>query len=249
MKLQYLGDSKDAFKWDLVHQLATSLGIQTAMLSLMMTDDDSSGQGSTQPSRFPADSEIIQYCMWLHANRSLKSLLEMPSRLGGLYKLSIADLEVKFTESVPDYFKFIKSTNSRLILLDPDNGFEPKKKTNKHLAYADLVQLHAGSPDLVTITFHHHRRKKFSDDFRAIRDSIAKLDNALFPFGLYWNDLMFVITCGDLLEKSLGEFCMLYASKKAGAVKVFHPNYSENTYFGEKGAEQIMKINGKVASF
>jgi len=43
MKLQYLGDSKDSFKWDYHDFLARGLGYSKFTIALMMTPDDDDG--------------------------------------------------------------------------------------------------------------------------------------------------------------------------------------------------------------
>ena len=40
MKLQYLGDSKDSFKWDYHHFLMEALGYSQLTIAWMLTPDD-----------------------------------------------------------------------------------------------------------------------------------------------------------------------------------------------------------------
>ena len=50
MKLQYLGDSKDSFKWDYHDFLVAELGYPLLNIALMMTPDDAGNDGQSHPS-------------------------------------------------------------------------------------------------------------------------------------------------------------------------------------------------------
>jgi len=62
MKLQYLGDSKDSFKWDYHDYLTETIGFKLLNILFMMTPDDNTNEGNTKPDWFPARDEIIQFC-------------------------------------------------------------------------------------------------------------------------------------------------------------------------------------------
>jgi hypothetical protein len=51
MKRQYLGDSKDCFKWDYHDYLMSALGYKILNILLMMTPDDKSNDGKTKPDK------------------------------------------------------------------------------------------------------------------------------------------------------------------------------------------------------
>lgn len=59
MKLQYLGDSKDSFKWDYLDSLVGALGYDRLKIAWMMTSDDQGPDGKTSPEHFPARPEIL----------------------------------------------------------------------------------------------------------------------------------------------------------------------------------------------
>jgi hypothetical protein len=54
MKRQYLGDSKDSFKWDYHDFMTRTLGFHYFQVVWMMTPDDKGSHGQTVPERFPA---------------------------------------------------------------------------------------------------------------------------------------------------------------------------------------------------
>ncbi len=85
MKLQYLGDSKDSFKWDYHDFLVSELKYPLLNIALMMTPDDGSNDGKTRPSLFPAREEIISFCQFLRENRSIDSIRNLPLITGASY--------------------------------------------------------------------------------------------------------------------------------------------------------------------
>lgn len=54
MKRQYLGDSKDSFKWNYLHALVDALGYDRLRIAWLWTPDDHGPDGRTDPERFPA---------------------------------------------------------------------------------------------------------------------------------------------------------------------------------------------------
>ncbi len=85
MKLQYLGDSKDSFKWDYHDFLASELNYPVFNVVLMMTPDDGGNDGKSNPSLFPARAEIIEFCQDLRENRSIETIMSLPAKSGASY--------------------------------------------------------------------------------------------------------------------------------------------------------------------
>lgn len=80
MKLQYLGDSKDSFKWDYHDFLVSKLEYPLLNIALMMTPDDGGNDGKTEPSSFPAKGEIIEFCHSLKENQSIDLIKNIPKK-------------------------------------------------------------------------------------------------------------------------------------------------------------------------
>lgn len=196
MKLQYLGDSKDCFKWDYHHFLADALGAEQLQVVWMMTPDDGSTHGATPPDRFPARPEILALCRDLRTTRNPELLLTLPQLTGARYAMTFRDpasdsepgsrgLEPALLES----FDLCPAPRS-VILLDPDNGFEPERNpTSRHLRYADLGALVGRLPESSLITvFQHFRRRAFTADLARIRERL----HGGHSTALYWQSVMFV---------------------------------------------------------
>lgn len=60
MKLQYLGDSKDSFKWDYHDYLIRELGYPVLVIGLMLTPDDDTNHGQSDPSQYPAQTKCFK---------------------------------------------------------------------------------------------------------------------------------------------------------------------------------------------
>lgn len=191
MKLQYLGDSKDSFKWDYHHFLVQALGYSQLKIAWTISPDDNSSEGKTSPELFPASPVIIELCKKLRTTRNPELLLELPTATGANYQVSFHP-EAHLNDSAsPSFFSGISIENQQVIFLDPDKGFEPERSsTDKHVRYADLDSLIKSiPPDTVVTVFQHHRRKKFTDDLARIRERML----SGYSTAIYWQSLMFVI--------------------------------------------------------
>lgn len=192
MKLQYLGDSKDSFKWDYLNALTEALDYRQLRIAWMLTPDDPGNDGRTAPERYPARPEILALCKRLRSNRNPDLVAELPDATQAPYSISFHSPAHRFTADIRGaYFATLRPEAHEILFMDPDNGFEPERSfSTKHLRYAELEQILQAAPaDFVAVVFQHHRRRKFSDDF-------ARICNRLLPMGhataIYWQSLMFV---------------------------------------------------------
>ncbi len=192
MKLQYLGDSKDSFKWDYHDYLVSQLDYPIFKIALMMTPNDRSTDGQTRPSLFPARNEIIDFCHELRDSRSIETIKVLPAKSGASYKVILHKDGDRFNNRNRDqYFAGFNDSKAQLVFLDPDNGFEPEKSFNeKHVTYSDvsnlLEQLSNGS---VVSVFQHSRRVSFPKDFARIRKRLR----SGYSTAIFWHSLMFVL--------------------------------------------------------
>ena len=191
MKLQYLGDSKDCFKWDYHDFLVSRLEYSLFNIVLMRTPDDGGNDGNTHPSQFPARMPVIHFCEQLRIDRSFDSIMALPRKTGASYKIELHKKDMYISNSNrSEYFSALKTGNRQLLLLDPDNGFEPEKSiTEKHVSYKDISSILDQLPEKTVVSvFQHHRRKSFGDDFARIKERIE----SGFSTAIYWHSLMFV---------------------------------------------------------
>lgn len=191
MKRQYLGDSKDSFKWDYHDFLAAALGFPRLQVALMLTPDDGGTEGRSSPERFPARVPVLDLCRDLRNSRDIGEIAGLPRRTGSLYQLTLHLGGSLFAGADrTGYFSGFDREGDALVFLDPDNGFEPERScSDKHVRYAEVAQvLWQLSGDSVVSVFQHHRRLSFPDDFARIRRRLGSFHST----ALYWHSLMFV---------------------------------------------------------
>ena len=191
MKLQYLGDSKDSFKWDYHDFLAEAMKAPALDVLFMMTPDDGGVDGKTHPSLFPARSTIIDFCHEVRSSRSIEKVKLLPQFTNAKYHVNIHREEQHFSnQNRMEYFGILPNNSSSLLFLDPDNGFEPEKSCGeKHISYNDIHNLLCQLPhEAVISVFHHFRRIPFANDFKRIKERLGDCHAT----AIYWHSLMFV---------------------------------------------------------
>lgn len=191
MKLQYLGDSKDSFKWDYHDYLLKEMAYPIFNIILMMTPDDKSNEGKSHPTLFPARKEIIDFCYDLRSERDIRLIFELPHRTGSDYVINLHKPEMILTNNNRRiYFSGLAEKQNQILFLDPDNGFEPEHSfSEKHVLYSDITSLlELIDNESVISIFQHFRRVNFQKDFERIK---SKLSNH-YATAIYWNFLMFV---------------------------------------------------------
>ena len=202
MKLQYLGDSKDAFKWDYLDFLARRVDVTYLDIIPMKTPDDRSGEGKTPSSRFPSSDSVQKFCHHLKGNRSFDELRKLPRKTGGKYEVRLhkPNHNFKHVKQYRDaYFSDMpcEQDSGRVLFLDPDIGFQPPKTVNnKHVEFADLATIWPQITDnSIVCVFQHGRRMHyhFEDHYKEIKRGLKRIE-PFYSTAVYWcNDLMFVV--------------------------------------------------------
>lgn len=206
MKLQYLGDSKDSFKWDYHHFLLEALGYSHLKVAWMMTPDDGGPDGRTAPELFPAKTEVLHLCHQLRATRDPAMIVNLPTIGRSSYAVSFHQTdEMASGGAGRAFFSGIETSASEVIFLDPDKGFEPERSSSdSHVRYADLDRLiRAMPPETFVTVFQHHRRKKFPEDFARIRERLISGHSC----AIYWQSSMFV--CLSRSENVIARVCAI----------------------------------------
>ncbi len=190
MKKQYLGDSKDSFKWDYHDFLARELNYPVLNIMLMMTPDDESNHGKTRPTLFPARREILDFCDDLRNERKVILINSLPERTNSNYTVILHNNDSYITnKNRRKYFSGLSSKEEQLLFLDPDNGFEPEKPSEKHVFYSDISYiLEQISESSVVSVFQIFRREAFTKTFARIKERLSNSHST----AVYWRSLMFV---------------------------------------------------------
>ena len=143
MKEQYLGDSRDSFKWDYHDYLTRALGYSQLNIVLMMTEDDKTAHGNSEPTRYPAREEIWSLCYELKKNRNIQLLRSLPKKTGAAYSLKLHNCDRIFTAtSRRDYFEGFGGSKDQVVFVDPDIGFEPEKSCSEaHVKFPEIKRM------------------------------------------------------------------------------------------------------------
>jgi hypothetical protein len=191
MKLQYLGDSRDSFKWDYHDYLTSSLHYPFFNVALMMTPNDKKKDGSTKPYIYQARPKIIELCNDLKESKDIKLIMQLPARTDADYQVILHKNSTQIiNKKRREYFSSITRKTKQVFFLDPDNGFQPEKKYSaKHILYSDIENiLQQISEQSVISVFQYFRRISFVTDFARIRQRLI----SGHATAIYWHSLMFV---------------------------------------------------------
>lgn len=202
MKLQYLGDVRDAFKWDLLHWICTRSDPpfkRLLFVPLLTRDDNNPRDGRIPHMRYPCRPEIRPL---LHKLAGHPRSFDTVQALGQLEKER--DFEVRlYHPSRPigvgtrrtDYWQGIEAEGSSdtLVFLDPDNGFETKTRRGaKWVRHQEIRTILKITPGFGAVVVYQHRpqRRPWSEFLGVLQDQLAYTTYAI---AAYEADLAFVI--------------------------------------------------------
>ncbi len=192
MKLQFLGDSKDCFKWDYHDFLTREMGYEILNVAFMMTPDEKNSHGRTEAANFPAGRKIVNFCQLLRTTKDPRHVGDLPKIASSQYVVKFHKPQTYFTHPTRyQYFSDVSHSKKQVVFLDPDNGFEPERTVSeKHLAYPDVFRiLDQTQTDTIISVFHHFRRIQFHENYKRIQERL----NGLPSTAIHWkNFLMFV---------------------------------------------------------
>jgi len=196
MKLQYLGDSQDCFKWDYHNYLTSKLDYPLLNIALMMTPNDKTTHGKTDPNTYKTHCEAIHgFCRELKESndKDIEMIKLLPARTGAKYKVELHKNSTQITNNNRiDYFSNIAHETKQVFFLDPDNGFEPEKKfSNKHILYSDIERILKQTSDQTVVSvFHYFRRIPFADDFMRISHRL----HSGYATAIIWHPIIMFVT-------------------------------------------------------
>lgn len=170
--------------------------------------------GGSKATGYPASAKVIKHCQTLSENRVLSDLRRLPQVTSSDYEVRLHSEEYfSDQDSRIDYFGGFSSDIDQIVLIDPDNGLEPRKSySDKHLLYSELdYVLGQVSERSVISVFQHFRRKPFEQDFSEISGRIL----SGYSTAVHWHSLMFVlITRSSNVHKHLTHINEVYASER-----------------------------------
>ena len=166
MKIQYLGDYRDAFKWDLLHWACTRSSptfCRLVFVPLLTLDDPVPRDGQMPHERFEARDFIHAF---------VAELRRAPRDIRRVAQLGTQDGETSFNVSIhaphrivpdhtarPKYWENFdpRSLDDCIVFLDPDNGFEIKtQRGGKWVLDAEIRWLLETLPSSSAIVVYQH---------------------------------------------------------------------------------------------
>jgi hypothetical protein len=188
VKLQYLGDARDAFKWDLLHWICTTSRFSNLVFVPLLTpDEEGSTEGQTLHQQFACKGFIRPF---------LDSLKLAPRSLAKIAGLGEAHSESSFPVTVfaPDRiigtgslrasywndFEACSHVNS-IVFFDPDNGYETKTRRGpKWIRHDELKAVLGELPESsVALVYQHKPHRKWRDLFDDLREELRYAHTAV----------------------------------------------------------------------
>jgi hypothetical protein len=239
MKKQYLGDTRDLFKYDLIQQILKGRSsLQKFTFIPMLTENESnSGDGNKRNfAKAKKDGrpgtnneklmEVLKKYKKMDVDKRDFTKIKRHFKSKGIEMLLYKDKRHEYFNhrtGDDEYFKNIPENllHTPLVFVDPDIGLQIKNSTKKHLLYREVQCLYErmGKDSLLMIYQHFPRDprkyKKYSPKGRSNR-----LEKELGNLPIYISDneiMFFLLTRSDRLRSQLGRIIERY--------KRDHPKY------------------------
>jgi hypothetical protein len=202
MRLQLLGDSLDAFKWDLVHWLCTRSApayAQLLFVPMLTPDIPASTEGRTPHERFDCRPEIRDFLVGLSAKRSLDTVRGLgsidPERRFEVVIWPPKDRYVAVGANRACYWAgwSLDGLPNTLAFIDPDTGFETKtQKEERWVRHSEVerVLLALAESSSVIVYQHRPRFERWDSVFDKLRQ---RLGYATFAAAVFDANVAFVI--------------------------------------------------------
>lgn len=207
MKLRYLGDARDAFKWDLLHWICVKSSPhfdELAFVPMLTPEIGKSKDGQTPHEWFECRDFVRRFVISLKKQpRSLKRILALgsadPNTLSFRVSLFAPTRFVSSGKQRVEYWAGFEpeKLENTVVFIDPDNGFETKTQHGtKWVRHSELKHLLSRLPKTsVTVVYQHRPHRKWADIFADLRNS---LDYAHTAVAAYESNLAFVAIAGGV---------------------------------------------------
>ncbi|HOB54181.1 MAG TPA: hypothetical protein PKG76_15830 [Acidobacteriota bacterium] len=177
MKLQYLGDARDAFKWDVLYWLCSHSdeSFNGLFFIPLLTPDDSSRDGRTHPKTFSTRNHQILEFLKILREKKPRDLSRL-TQLGQLMSIREFPVEIHPVGGDPhtvidrgeeraSYWQGLSLEKYRnyVIFLDPDNGIQTKTQDGtKWVLYGEMKCLLERLSDDSLVLVYQHRPRSLS---------------------------------------------------------------------------------------
>jgi hypothetical protein len=203
MKLQYLGDARDAFKWDILHWVCTksSPAFSRLVYIPMLTPPDNPNEGRIHHQQFACRDFIRPFVESL--TMEPRSFMRVCS-LGAVEPLKRFEVSVFAPERVigiaarrREYWADFNPSDfdDSVIFFDPDNGFETKTQhAQKWIRHRELSCMIDRLPATsVAVVYQHRPHLEWDNVFAEIEKKIDYANSV----AAHERDLAFVALAGN----------------------------------------------------
>ncbi len=205
MKLQYLGDSRDAFKWDLLHWICSHSDPPFSKLlfvPLLTRDDPMPIDGQTPHTRFRARPAIQAFVGSLRGHpEGIRAICA----LGRIDPSKVFDVQIHApATAVPDgvsrseYWLDLQPHvhANTLLFLDPDNGFEIKsERGGKWVLDSEVAWLLCDLPvSSAVVVYQHWPHRPWSTVFKGL---LPRLQYAPYVSAAHDHSLAVILLARD----------------------------------------------------
>ncbi len=173
MKLQYLGDARDAFKWDLLHWICTRSSpafSELVFVPLLTPDIEGSKEGRTPHDRFRCRKFIRPFVASVRDEpRSLVRIAALGCIQPQKFRVTVFAPERHLTGGGKrgEYWSDFDPSEIKnaVVFFDPDNGYETKTCHGpKWIRHSELEYLIAKLPEnSVAVVYQHRPRRRWPD--------------------------------------------------------------------------------------
>lgn len=233
MKNQYFGDNRDLFKYDLITEIMLGMPVLDKITFIpMLTPNDTRTDGDERDTRkaeagFKND-DLVQFLRKTH-------LLKKEDRDFRIIEEYFAEKQIKnkiyaghgkkfFShKDRKSYFNSIGHDllSNSFVFLDPDNGFEIKKSTERHVLYSEIEELfkRTNQSKIVIMVIQFFPREKH-DVY--IQGRLSKFSNINYRYA--WiadsNTVFFLLTKHNKYLADIKNILKTYQMKYKKTIKI-----------------------------
>ncbi len=220
MKNQYFGDTRDLFKYDLIHHVVKELRhIGSFLFIPMLTRDDGRNDGGKKDYR-KAKAGTQNILLVSHLENCLKDGKRNISEIKSYFINNGIDIKIHKEEHFLEHknrSSYFESMDKKLLLnslifLDPDNGLETKNPNEKHVLYSEIKDIYDKMNEKSVIMIYQHFPRV--DRQKHIKNLSKKLDDKVGAAPLFVSDnqiVFFFLTNGKVFRQDLNKVLSTYS--------------------------------------
>ena len=221
MKNQYFGDNRDLFKYDLITEIMQGVSALDKFTFIpMLTPNDTRSDGNDRDIRKAKagfeNGELVKFLKPIHLKKKEERDFRIISDYFGKKRIKTEiyvghDNEFFSKENRRDYFESVGLglLHNSLVFLDPNNGLEIKKSTERHVLYSEIEGLFNKINQTKTIVMiiqffprekHYPYIRRRLSEFPGINCHYAWIADSRTVFFILTNDDKYSVDINNILK-------------------------------------------------